>query len=134
MERVKKAAEVYKLYPKLRLTDEVKRPNGKPVHEPNGPHTVKITAEPTTTMVIREGVETKAFKFIVEEGGKLFKWTVPLTNKEGEGHYLIDRLQDIEVGEEIILEAKKRGARTYIDVRKVDADDEGEVPEEGEDI
>ena len=131
MKNVKEAAKTLKLYPKLRLGEKL--PGGGV--KANGPHTVKITAEPTTTMINKNGKMVKAFKFTVEENGQLYKWLVPLLNEEGEGHYLIERLQDIEVGEEIVLEMKKRGARNYIDITKPgeeDAEDEIPVEEEEE--
>src|SRR3990172_8224726 len=130
MKNVKEAAKTLKLYPKLRLGEKL--PGGGV--KANGPHTVKITAEPTTTMINKNGKMVKAFKFTVEENGQLYKWLVPLLNEEGEGHYLIERLQDIEVGEEIVLEMKKRGARNYIDITKPGEEDtEDEIPVEEED-
>jgi hypothetical protein len=116
------------MYPKLRLGEKMP---GSAVR-PTGPHKVKITAEPTTVMVNKGGVPTKHFKFIVEENGQLYKWLVPIMNKEGtEGHYLIERLMDVQVGEELVIEMKKQGARNYIDVRRAGEperpDDEQEV-------
>jgi hypothetical protein len=125
MERVKEAAKVLKLYPKLRLGEKLEGGGVKST----GPHTVKITAEPTTTMMLKDTKSVKAFKFIVEEKGTLYKWLVPLTNEEGEGHYLVEHLLDVEVGEEIVLEMKKRGARNYIDISRT-----GDVEEEKEDV
>lgn len=119
------------MYPKLKLGEKL--PGGGV--KPTGPHKVKITGEPTTVPIIKDGKSIKAFKFVVEENGQLYKWIVPLTNKEGEGHYLIERLQDVEVGDEIILEMKKTGARNYIDISRpgaVHEDDEVEYPDEEE--
>ena len=80
MKNVKEAAKTLKLYPKLRLGEKL--PGGGV--KANGPHTVKITAEPTTTMINKNGKMVKAFKFTVEENGQLYKWLVPLLNEEGE--------------------------------------------------
>lgn len=127
MERVKEAAIALKLYPKLQLGEKIEGSGVKPT----GPHTVKITAEPTTTMINKGGKPVKGFKFIVEEAGQLYKWLVPLVNEQGEGHYLIERLQDVRIGEEIILEMKKRGAKNYIDItRPGETHDDDEIPEE----
>lgn len=125
------------MYPKLQLGERVPTgkndKNGEPAYaiKPTGPQVVKITAEPTTTTIKKAGVETKVFKFIVEKNGQKYKWYVPIMNKDGsEGHYLIERLMDVEVGEEITLEMKKQGARNYIDVRRAgepERHDEDEV-------
>lgn len=126
MKNVKEAARVLKLYPKLRLGEKIQGGGVKPT----GPHTVKITAEPTTVMMNKNNKQVKAFKFVVEENGTLFKWLVPLTNEEGEGHYLIERLQDVEVGEIVVLEMKKRGARNYVEILREGDLDEQELPPE----
>lgn len=127
MDRVKEAAKILKLYPKLQLGEKLPGSGVKPT----GPHTVKITAEPTTVMINKNGKALKAFKFIVDEAGELKKWLVPLTNDQGEGHYLIERLQNVEVGDEIVLEMKKRGPKNYIDItRPGDEEDTIELPED----
>lgn len=129
MENVKAAAKALKLYSKLQLGEKI--PGGGV--KSTGPHTVKITAEPTTTIMDKGGKPVKAFKFIVEEAGVLHKWLVPLTNEQGEGHYLIERLQNIEIGEEIVLEMKKRGPKNYIDVtRPGEEEDDIELPPDEE--
>ena len=127
MQHVKEAAKSLKLYPKLRLGEKL--PGGGV--KPTGPHTVRFTAEPTTTMMNKNNKMVKAFKFIVEENGTLFKWLVPLLNEDGEGHYLVERLQDVEVGEVVVLEMKKRGARNYIEIlREGDMESDEELPKE----
>lgn len=128
MKHVQEAMKVLKMYPKLQLGD-------KTAHgvKSTGPHTVKITAEPTTVAVMKGSKSVKHFKFLVEEKGQLYKWLVPLTNDMGEGHYLLERLANVEIGDELILEMKKRGARNYIEVLRpgeVVAEDEAEVEEE----
>lgn len=129
MQRVKDAALKLKLYSKLQLGEKRAGENGKESVHSTGPHTVKITAEPTTTIINKNGKSVNGFKFIVEENGQLYKWLVPLTNEQGEGHYLIERLQNIEVGQEIVLEMKKRGPKNYIDIsRPGEEEDEIEVP------
>jgi hypothetical protein len=115
MDRLREAAVVLKIYPKLKLGEKL--PGGGV--KPTGSHKVKITAEPTTVMVNKGGIPTKHFKFIVEENGQNYKWLVPITNKEGtEAHYLVERLMDVQVGDELILEMKKQGARNFIEVRR----------------
>lgn len=111
------------MYPKLKLGEKLP---GKGVKS-TGPHKVKFLAEPTTTKMRKGGNVVKAFKFIVEENGTLYKYLVPITNEDGEGHYLVEHLKDVKVGEEVILEMKKSGAINYIDVKR-----EGDVTEDDE--
>lgn len=146
MERIKEAAKVLKLYPKLQLGERRQiglNAQGQPKYAifPTGTHTIKITAEPTTTTINKMGVATKVFKLIVEENGQLYKWFVPLYNKDAtEGHYLIERLQDVSIGETIAVEMKRAGARNYIEVIRegqtintTSTNDEIEMEEENED-
>jgi len=134
MENFKQAMTTLKMYPKLKLGEKVVGGGVKST----GPHTIKITAEPTTTTIAKQGVPTKVFKCIVEERGQLYKWYVPVMNKDNtEGHYLIERLADIPVGEEFTVEMKKQGARNFIEVLRAGEsakpaveDDEHELEEE----
>lgn len=129
MERLKEAAKALKMFPKLRLGEKLAGGGVKTT----GPHRVKITAEPTTTMVNKGGVPTKHFRFIVEENGQQYKWFVPVMNKDNtEGHYLIERLMDIQIGEEIILEMKKQGARNFIEVRRANEPEKTALEDEHE--
>lgn len=120
MDRVKEANKVLKIYPKLKLGEKIIKNNKPGGVASTGLHKIKITAEPTTTMVRKGDKTIKGFKFIVEEGGKLYKWLVPMTDAEtGEGHYLMEHLQDIEVGEEFTVEMKKEQGRNFIEVKRL---------------
>jgi hypothetical protein len=125
MERVREANKILKIYPKLKLGEKVIKEDGKPGGvRSTGLHKIKITAEPSTTMVRKGDKTVKGFKFVVEEGGKLYKWLVPMTDAEtGEGHYLMEHLQDIEVGEEFTVEMKKEQGRNFIEVKRPNAKD-----------
>ena len=87
--------------------------------KPTGPHTVKLLEEkaimgndPMT------GKEREEIKWIFEENGAKKYYKVPIKNKEGELHYLIQRMAEVNIGDEIILEAKKKGIKNYIDLQK----------------
>lgn len=137
MERVKEANRVLKIYPKLRLGEKIIKADGKPGGvKSTGLHKIKIISEPTTTMVRKtvdeKEVIIKGFKFIVDEGGKLYKWLVPMTDaKTGEGHYLMEHLQDVEVGEEFTVEMKKDQGKNFIEVKRPNA---GYVDDEIEEV
>lgn len=131
MQRLQEAAKVLKMYPKLRLGEKLPGSGVKPT----GPHKVTITAEPTTTVIMKGGKPEKVFKFIVDENGQLYKWFVPVMNKDGtEGHYLIERLMLVEVGEEITLEMKKQGARNFIEVRRAGEPEKPHTEEDEQEI
>lgn len=143
MDRVKEANKVLKIYPKLKLGEKI-IVNGKPGGvKSTGVHKIKIIAEPTTTMVRKtvdkQEVMVKGFKFIVEEGGKLYKWLVPMTDpKTNEGHYLMEHLEDIAVNEEFTVEMKKEQGRNYIEIKRLNGKGAStvgveEVPDEGDD-
>lgn len=67
-----------------------------------------------------EGKSRKELKYIIEENSAKYRWHVPILNKTGQPNYLVERLLDVEVGDERILEMKRQGARNYIEVRRVD--------------
>lgn len=116
-----------KIMPKLRLGIKLEKGGVSPT----GPHKVKFLEEPTTVMGKDEkGAPRKELKFTVEEDGIKYRWQVPILGKDGQPSYLIERLMNVEVGDERILEMMKQGIKNYIDVRMVD--EAPEPPEEGE--
>lgn len=122
-------AEQLKILPKLRLGIKLEG-GGVQV---TGPHQVKFLEEPTTIMGKDEkGQPRKELKFIVEEKGIKYRWHIPILGKDGQPSYLIERLMDIEVGDERILEMKKQGMKNYIDVRM--PGEESELPEDDEPV
>ncbi len=80
-----------------------------------------------------EGKPRKEMRFVVDENGSTYRWNVPIYNKEGQPNYMLERLINVEVGDERILEMMRHGARNYIDVRMVDEMPEIEE-EEGEEL
>ena len=98
-----------------------------------GPHSVKFVEEPIVILgKDHEGKQRKELKFIVEENGIRYRWNVPIMNKEGtQPNYLMERIMDISIGDERILEMMRQGARNYVDVRK--PDEAPEPPDDEED-
>jgi hypothetical protein len=85
-----------------------------------GPHIVKVLDEKIVVgKDFQTGAEREEMKYLLEEAGEKKTYSVPVKDKNGELHYLIQRFAEIEPGEEIILEAKKKGIRTYIDLQRV---------------
>ena len=85
-----------------------------------GPHTVKVISEERTRGTdFMSGKERDEMKYILEENGEKKYYRVPIENKDGELHYLIQRFAEVEEGEEIILEAKSQGGRTFISLERI---------------
>ncbi len=123
-----------KIIPKLRLA--VKTEKG-PVS--TGPHRVKIIEDKITNGKDgRTGQIIQVVRYMVEENGTQKIYDVPVKNKEGELHYLIQRLSEIEESQEVILEMKKSGPKNYVSVTPVNNKDHISVDEEdidyGDDI
>ena len=45
-------------------------------------------------------------------------WNVPVLNKDGNLHYLVAKLAEVEEGEELYVELKHNGAKSFIDVQR----------------
>ena len=121
--------EKLKIVPKLKLGTKLEGGGVKS----NGPIRVKFVEEPTLIQgMSHEGKPQEEVKFIVEVDGIKCKWNVPVFNKQHEAHYLMEKLQGLQVGEEKILEMKKAGAKNYIDVREVDEAPSDPSLDEGE--
>jgi hypothetical protein len=96
-----------------------------------GPKRVRFIAvkflndiDPTT------GKETEYVRYLFEENGEKKKYQTRKLNKDGEISYLVQRLAEVNEGDEIILEMKKRGVKNYIDVMPVGNSTSVEVEEE----
>jgi hypothetical protein len=70
--------------------------------------------------------------YIVEEDKEKKEYIVPVKNKSGGLHYLIQRIAEIPEGEEVVLECKRNGAKNYIEVIPVNAVSAVERDEEEE--
>lgn len=130
MDKIDEIAKSIGVLPKLRLSEETAAGGRKS----NGPHTVKFLEEPVVVMgKDQAGKPRKELKFRVLEGEQQYYWRVPILNKENQPNYLFERLLDLKVGEERVLEMKKIGIRSYIDVSKV-GEEHTEQEEDGEDV
>ncbi len=117
------------LLPKLRLGVK----NGRGV-TPTGPHKVKIIEDKMVKKLNTEGVEEYFVRYIFEEDGQRKQYDCHMKAKVGnDPHYLVQALAEVEPGEELILEMKKAGVKSYIEVTRValgqketvEADDDG---------
>ena len=84
-----------------------------------GAHKVKIISDKVVKGTdYQTNEERYEVQYLVEENGQKKKYKVPVKDKNGEVHYLVQRLAEIEEGTEIILEYKRRGLKGYIDVQR----------------
>ncbi len=136
MEKSKEIIKQAGIIPDLQLA--IKKDGGGV--ESTGPHTVKtiedklIKGEDYDT-----GKEMLYVRYIFDEAGEKRKYDVPLKDKYGDVHYLVQKLAEIPEGEEIILECKKNRMKNYIDIKRlgkpqtvnVTSDDHIPIIEEG---
>lgn len=134
MQNSKKLMEVAKVYPKLRLGERREGNSGKVSVHSTGPHRVKMVEDRVLNGKDKETGETiQVVKYIVEEGGELRQYIVPVKSRDtGDLHYLVQRLSEVEEGQEVILEMKKRGPKSYVEVLTADGHPIGEEDSEEE--
>ena len=114
MENCKAIVSKAGIVPRLQLV----RKEGD-VAVPTGQHKVKLISDKLVKGAdYQSGVERPEVQFLLEEGGVKKTYNVPVKDKNGDVHYLVQRFAEIEAGEEIILEAKKKGVKTYIDLQR----------------
>lgn len=122
------------LLPKLQLGIK----SGRGV-TPTGPHKVKIVEDKLVKKLNTEGQEEFFVRYIFEEGGQRKQYDCHMKAKVGnDPHYLVQALAEVEPGEELILEMKKAGVKSYIEVtrlstnstEKVDVDDDEDESQE----
>jgi hypothetical protein len=138
METSRKILSQAGLYPKLQLGIK----NGRGV-TPTGPHKVKMIEDKLIKKLNADGAEEHFVRYIVEEDGQRKQYDCHMKAKVGnDPHYLVQALAEVEPGEELILEMKKAGVKSYIEVTRVglnstervemDGEDQGEVTFEDE--
>ena len=115
METSRKIFSQAGLYPKLRLGV---RSGGKV--SPTGPHKVKIIEDKLIKKLNADGHEELFVRYVFEEDGQRKQYDVHMKAKVGsDPHYLVQTLSEVEPGEELILEMKKSGVKSYIEVTRV---------------
>lgn len=125
MKIVKQVVEKLGIVPRLSLAVQKTDDKGKVLGvESTGPHRVKFLSEPKNAMGKdpMTSQERQEFHFEVEENGVKKQWIVPMRNKQGEGNYILAKLMEIEVGDEAILEVKRRGPKNYTSVTRIGHD------------
>lgn len=118
------------LYPKLQLG--VKK--GSAVVS-TGPHKVTMLEDKIIRKMNTDGKEEYFVRYILTEGGEKKQYDVHMKSKVGDDpHYLVQALSSVHEGEELILEMKKAGVKSYIEVTRVETGESEMVEEERDDI
>jgi hypothetical protein len=77
------------------------------VEVPNGQHRVKIVSQKIGKGKSFNGTEQEELQMVISDNGVEKQWNMPLKNEDGNLYYLIEDLEDIEIGEEFFVEAFK---------------------------
>lgn len=117
------------IQPKLRLGN--KKAGGGTVS--TGAHRVKLVAD---KMVKgndpKTGKEIDYVRYLLEEDGETKTYQTKKLNDKGELSYLVQRLAEINEGQEVILEMKKQGIKNYIEVSPVVGGESVEIEDDEE--
>jgi hypothetical protein len=117
------------IQPKLRLG--TKKEKGGVL--PNGSHRVKMIADKVITGTDpKTGKPVEYVRYLLEEGGETKTYQTKKLNEKGELSYLVQRLSEINEGQEVILEMKKQGVKNYIEVTPITGGESVEVEDDEE--
>ena len=113
MKNSKQILKKANVIPKLQLA--VKKEGGGVLG--TGPHTVVLVSDEVVKGTdFRTGKERFEVKYTVKENGDLKTYNVPVKDKTGGVHYLVQRLAELPEGSTVTLEYKRNGLVGYIDV------------------
>ena len=125
METSKTITKAANIIPRLRLG--AKTDHGVVA---NGPHRVKFIKDKETKGKDFQGKEIDMVAYLVEENGESKSYRIPKFNKEGEVNYLVIRLAEVNEGDEVILEMKKKGIKNYVEVSPVNQTSKVEIEDD----
>ena len=112
--------------PKLRLGNKTEKGV-----KPTGAHKVRILEDKIIKgMDGKTGKEIEYVEYILEENGEKKNYKTKLKDSNGKLSYLVQRLAEINEGDEVILEMKKQGIKNYIEVTPVSGSHTVEADEE----
>jgi len=93
-----------------------------------GKHVVKIISDKVGTGKDPFTEEPRQeLQMVVSENGVEKLWNIPVKDKNGNLHYLVERLAEVPEGATISLEMKSKGMKNYIELRVV-GEGEKEIP------
>jgi hypothetical protein len=117
------------IQPKLRLG--LKKAGGGT--QSTGAHRVRMVADKIVKgNDPKTGKEIEYVRYLVDENGETKTYQTKKLNDKGELSYLVQKLAEINEGQEVILEMKKQGIKNYIEVTPVSNSHSIEVEEDEE--
>ncbi len=123
----KQLLTVAKIVPKLRLG--LKKSGGGVT--PTGPHKVRMVEDRIIKGIDSQtNQEIEYVEYTFEENGEKKVYKTKVKDKNGKLSYLVQRLAEVNEGDEVILEMKKQGIKNYIEVLPVGNASSVEVEDE----
>lgn len=118
MDKSKELVQQAGIVPNLQLAIKQARGGVKST----GPQTVKIIDEKlVNTTDYETGSTVPTMRYVFEDlNGEKRQYDVPVKDKNGNLHYLIQRLAEFNSGDVLVLECMKKGIKNYISVVKAD--------------
>ena len=102
--------------PKLKLAPK----NDRGVATPNGKHTVIFIADQVVSLKNPKTNKVEPFvRFIFNEAGVNKTYDRPVKDDEGQLHYFIEQMSEVEEGEYLEIEMKKQGAKNYVHITRL---------------
>ena len=130
MKKSKELLEKAGIIPRLRLG--IKQDKGGMIS--TGAYRVKVLEDKILKLPDpRTGKETEYVRYMLEVNGENKYYQTKLRGADGGLSYLVQRFAEIEEGEEVILEMKKRGIKNYVDVIPVKISTSVEVEDDEDD-
>ena len=121
---IKKATDEGKMpIPYLKPAIRQENANGKMSVVGTGPHFVKFIDDKIVNgKEYKTEIERLEVEYIFEEKGIKKRYSVPLKNVNGEPHYIVQRMADVNYGEELVLEYKRDGLKGFISIERPSAE------------
>lgn len=127
MEICKKILQQANIIPRLQL---VRKKEGGGT-EGTGPHRVKLFGDKACKVKnFKTGEVEFGVELLVEENGEKKRYCFPMKGETGEVHYLVQKMANFNIGDEVIMEYKRQpgmGTRGMIDVVLAEKPKEKEV-------
>lgn len=115
------------IQPKLRLGS--KKTGGGVI--PTGPHRVKMLGDKIVKgNDPKTGKEIDYVRYLMSENGETKTYQTKKLNDKGELSYLVQRLAEVNEGEEVILEMKKQGIKNYVEVSSMVGGEKVEIEDD----
>ena len=134
-EYIQKAKDEGVLVPRLSLAEKITDDYGKlKGTRSTGKHKVKFISDKVIKgKDFNTGNERHEMEYIFEENGNNYSYSKPLRDDNGKVYYFIQKMDEFNYGDTLILEYVPKGLNGYIDIKKVDGEQEETTDEPASD-